>query len=204
VWRRRWNQAGPPAAEPALQVRIQAAVGRGFSYLAREQRADGSWAPLWFGNQHHPQEENPLYGTARVLLAYRDFDRLDSPQSRRALAYLADRQNRDGGWGGAACGGRPGSSTVEETALVVESLWAGRSVASLQTACMNGLGWLVQAVEEGRHAESSPIGFYFAKLWYYEALYPLIFTASALGQAVAGLQAGVDLQPTSTREPTNA
>jgi squalene-hopene/tetraprenyl-beta-curcumene cyclase len=35
-----------------------------------------------------------------------------------------------------------------------------------------------------RHREPSPIGLYFAKLWYYEKLYPLIFTVSALGQAL--------------------
>jgi squalene-hopene/tetraprenyl-beta-curcumene cyclase len=27
----------------------------------------------------------------------------------------------------------------------------------------------------------SPIGLYFAKLWYYEKLYPLIFTVASLG-----------------------
>ena len=40
---------------------------RGFVYLAQVQRADGSWLPLWFGNQHAPDDENPTYGTARVL-----------------------------------------------------------------------------------------------------------------------------------------
>ena len=36
---------------------------------------DGSWVPLWFGNQDHPQEENPVFGTARVLLAYHELGR---------------------------------------------------------------------------------------------------------------------------------
>jgi squalene-hopene/tetraprenyl-beta-curcumene cyclase len=31
--------------------------------------------------------------------------------------------------------------------------------------------------------EPSPIGFYFAKLWYFERLYPLIFTVAALRRA---------------------
>ncbi len=39
-------------------------------------------------------------------------------------------------------------------------------------------------MERNLHRECSPIGFYFAKLWYYERLYPLIFTVAALGQAV--------------------
>jgi squalene-hopene/tetraprenyl-beta-curcumene cyclase len=43
---------------------------------------------------------------------------------------------------------------------------------------------LLADVEVDRGREPSPIGFYFAKLWYYEKLYPLIFTVSALGQAL--------------------
>ena len=35
----------------------------------------------------------------------------------------------------------------------------------------------------GRSLPASPIGFYFAKLWYFEKLYPLIFTAGALARA---------------------
>ena len=46
------------------------AVEPGFDYLERIQRQDGSWVPLWFGNQDDPGEENPIYGTARVLLGY--------------------------------------------------------------------------------------------------------------------------------------
>ena len=46
---------------------------------------------------------------------------------------------------------------------------------------------LIEAVERQRYKVCSPIGFYFAKLWYHEELYPLIFTASALGRAVRTL-----------------
>jgi hypothetical protein len=46
-----------------------------------------------------------------------------------------------------------------------------------------GIQWLVAAVESDRWTEPSPIGFYFAKLWYHERLYPIIFTVAALGQA---------------------
>ena len=50
-------------------------------------------------------------------------------------------------------------------------------------ATQRGVAWLVDAVESGRFRDPSPIGFYFAKLWYYEKLYPLIFTVAALGRA---------------------
>jgi len=83
-------------------------------------------------------------------------------------------------------------SSVEETAVAVEALIsAGAGLASepvqddrVGAAGEAGLTWLVEAVESGRHREAGPIGFYFAKLWYYERLYPLVFTVSALGRAV--------------------
>jgi squalene-hopene/tetraprenyl-beta-curcumene cyclase len=34
-------------------------VHRGLAYLARQQRADGAWLPLWFGNQYAPEDANP-------------------------------------------------------------------------------------------------------------------------------------------------
>ena len=47
-----------------------------------------------------------------------------------------------------------------------------------------GLMWLVERSETGTLHEPAPIGFYFAKLWYYEKLYPLIFSVAALGRAL--------------------
>ena len=169
--------------------RLSRALTRGLSYLEREQRREGCWVPLWFGNQHHPQEENPLYGTAKVLLAYRDLQRLQTPPPQRGFEWLTSVQNSDGGWGGKAGrgNGQIGNSTVEETALAVEALISGGRRPSLQPAIKKGLHWLITAVLENRHQESSPIGFYFAKLWYYERLYPLVFTAAALGSAVRGM-----------------
>ena len=39
------------------------------------------------------------------------------------------------------------------------------------------------ATDGGLQAPSSPIGFYFAQLWYYEKLYLLIFAVEALARA---------------------
>ncbi len=169
------------------EARIHRATQKGFRYLARQQRPDGSWIPLWFGNQDDPQEENAVYGTAKVLQAYRDFGKLDTQPARRGVAWLQSVQNPDGGWGGGPACLEPDSdrsSSVEETALAVESLAQAQQDDASRAALDRGVDWLLDAVENDRHREASPIGFYFAKLWYYEKLYPLIFTVSALGRAL--------------------
>jgi squalene-hopene/tetraprenyl-beta-curcumene cyclase len=146
-------------------------------FLERQQRRDGSWLPLWFGNQYAPHDENPTYGTARVLAAYRDLDMINTEPARRGVAWLLSVQNADGGWGGAASV----ASSMEETALAVEVLLGAGS--NTEAAVNNGLAWLVEQVEAGGLYHPAPIGFYFAKLWYYEKLYPIIFTVAALGSA---------------------
>lgn len=178
-----WRGRLPQGRE--LDVAIDAALERALAFLARAQRADGSWLPLWFGNQYQPDESNPVFGTARVVAALRDLGRLENSATLAGLNYLARVQNRDGGWGGnGSASGSAGQSTVEETALATESLLtSGRSDAH-QTAASQGLAWLVESVETGRYRTAAPIGLYFAKLWYHEKLYPITFTLAALGQAV--------------------
>ena len=51
-----------------------------------------------------------------------------------------------------------------------------------------GIARLLEMIEKRRDETASPIGFYFARLWYYERLYPLIFSVSALGAATARLK----------------
>lgn len=168
--------------------RTETAMTRGLQYLARQQRPDGSWIPLWFGNQDNADETNPVYGTAKVLMAYRDLNLLATDAARRGLQWLRSAQNRDGGWGGGpAIQLRQGAgrfSSMEETALTVEALLVAAGEPEYDAVIAKGLRWLVEAVEQERHTETSPIGFYFAKLWYHEALYPLAFTVSALGRAL--------------------
>jgi squalene-hopene/tetraprenyl-beta-curcumene cyclase len=168
---RNWGGSGADT----VGVMIDGATPGGLRFLANQQRSDGSWLPLWFGNQHVKDDLNPVYGTSRVLAAYRDLVLTDSPECQRGVNYLLSAQNADGGWGG----DRDCPSSVEETALSVEVLVD----LAPGDAVERGVAWLVEAVESFRFREPSPIGFYFAKLWYYEKLYPIIFTVAALGRA---------------------
>ncbi len=171
-------------SSPENAERIDAAIRRGFRYLTRQQRVDGSWLPLWFGNQHCPDDENGVYGTARVLLAYHALNRQDAPEARRGRAWLIAQQNTDGGWGGLQ--GTP--STLEETALAIDALCIdgpGIDSSRVEEAWNRGLRWLLERVDDGTFRDPSPIGFYFAKLWYFEKLYPLVFSIGALRRALA-------------------
>ena len=149
----------------------------GFRFL-RRGRINDAWEPLWFGNQYAVSDRNPVYGTSRVVAAFRAAGRTHDRVSQEALDFLVRAQNSDGGWGGDV--GCP--SSVEETALAVEVLLSDPAESS-QLAADNGLLWLIERVENGTYREPTPIGFYFAKLWYFERLYPLIFTVAALRRA---------------------
>lgn len=181
--------------------KIDESIHRGLDYLARQQRPDGSWLPLWFGNQYRDGEENPVYGTARVLLAYRDLGLVETDPSQRGMQWLVRNVNSGGGWGGGPGGASEnaalGLSSVEETALAVEALLAARGNRAVHATLREGIHWLVQAIGKGQHRDSAPIGFYFAKLWYYERVYPLAFTVAALGQAIRHLP---PLSPTESEE----
>ena len=254
------------AVDDPLTNRLHDAMAKGLLFLEKAQRENGSWVPLWFGNQFGHDDENPVYGTARVLMFYREMldedSELNTPEVFRAAEWLAsvqhaasrpdqaqrssgslesddsslpeqrrsaprsglltepfvvpppggepvsgDPQNGDrrnppeggttnehsqsanplaphpsplthtGGWGGDA--GIP--PTVEETALAAEALLPFKMH---RKNAFDGIRWLISRVEDGSVSEPSPIGFYFARLWYFEELYPLIFAASALRRAV--------------------
>ena len=235
------------------------AVDRARAFLLKSQQGDGSWLPLWFGNQDRADESNPVYGTSRVLVAGAAV--LGQESVRRGCDYLISVQNEDGGWGGgpsvtswfASGGSRDASggelpqeknrviSSVEETALAVDALASvllaernqgtlggvesicggdgfdgaemiervfegstrvrvanhaeidansqserfdntGGGKSGLAVAIIRGVEFLIDSVEQERQHVAWPIGFYFAKLWYYERLYPLIFSATALGK----------------------
>jgi len=233
----------------AVAKRIPKAIGSGIAYLLKKQNSDGSWFPLWFGNQDSPKEENPIYGTSKIVTALCEVlhtntisneKNSDAEKNKKAydalsrgLKWIFENQNRDDGWGGGSSiqwslwaksdsfptkhmettskiAVRLGHSSIEETSLAVEGLSAAneficwlKSMAEgdqrladlaevkeltqlepiVNESVTKGIDWLKYAVCGGFHHQSWPIGFYFAKLWYHERLYPLIFAAAALTRA---------------------
>ncbi|MBI9019514.1 MAG: squalene--hopene cyclase [Phycisphaerae bacterium] len=174
-----WNQYMPDN----ISNRIAKATDKALNFLKNNQHRDGYWLALWFGNQFTPDETNPNYGTARVLLALADFrdksgvnDMIDG-----SLGWLLANQNSNGSFAGV----KGGPGTVEETAVVCQALGKlnDGDDEQIQDALDRGLSWLKTATADGQNFEPSPIGFYFAKLWYYEKLYPLIFSVAAFRQS---------------------
>jgi squalene-hopene/tetraprenyl-beta-curcumene cyclase len=173
-------------------------------YLARTRRADGSWPSLWFGNERAPGEENAVHGTSRVILGLADSGKAFEPPAAAALmasgaAWLIKAQHADGGWGGAP----RVPPSYEETALAVEGLAAaalsGRALpgvdpSALRAAVERGAAWLATRTSRAQMPPAAPIGFYFAKLWYYEDLYPLVFAAAAFGRARLLMGSGIWLR----------
>jgi len=163
-----------------LAQRIASASARCLAFLHAEQQRDGSWIPLWFGSQKTDDEENPLIGTTRVLRAFEVLAPLDSEATtaaERGLRWILENQDSTGGFG-ARRGIEP---SIEETALAIDALagWT-ESDPRMAAAITRATDWLEVATEGGTHFPAAPLGLYFAKLWYSEALYPLIFTVGAL------------------------
>jgi squalene-hopene/tetraprenyl-beta-curcumene cyclase len=178
---RAWSAWLPHLSEN-MKARVMSGIARGIEYLASAQRADGAWLPLWFGNEDAPDDENPIYGTAKVVIALRELEERGFPAAKAlrapAEAFLIGWQRDDGSWSGAEHGGQ---SSIEETALAVEALAGTSHVGPVN----RGATWLSARVQDGEWTKPAPIGFYFAKLWYYERLYPMIWTVGALGRVAA-------------------
>ncbi|HEX2970120.1 MAG TPA: prenyltransferase/squalene oxidase repeat-containing protein [Bacteroidales bacterium] len=152
---------------------LEKAVG----YLEKKQSTDGSWLPLWFGNQNTKEQTNPVYGTSKVCTYLNDCVSARCPGEvykdritlmiESAREYLLLQQNSDGSWGGE----KGIRGTIEETSLAICAL-SGHE----RDACLEGFEWLAKQTD----LKPAPIGLYFALLWYDEKLYPVIYYTEAL------------------------
>lgn len=164
-----------PETDAALKSRCERSIRLGIRFLRNVQRADGTWLPLWFGHQFNEDDENPLYGTSRVVRALATIGEQSSDACHRAVQWLLENQNDDGGWSAR----RGLESSVEETGLALDSLVDFKMA---RPAIDRAAQWLALRVNEGTVNRPTPIGFYFARLWYFEDLYPIIFAAAGLNR----------------------
>ena len=117
------------------------ALDRGVAYLLKEQEKDGSWYGRW--------GMNFIYGTWSVLCALNAAGIApDSPEIRRAVAWLISIQNPDGGWGEDASSYKidpafePGYSTASQTAWALLALMAVG--AADEPAVTRGINYLAR------------------------------------------------------------
>lgn len=181
----------------SLAEKMQGSIKRIAQFLQGVQHASGAWVPLWFGNESADYQQNPTYGTARVLLGLAQLGESllleNLSMVSQGVKFLVKIQNDDGGWGGDEAIG----SSMEETSLATDALAAilsvkalrgqpGIAVGQIEASVDGGTQWLIDRFSSSKEVKPSPIGLYFASLWYYEELYPWIFAVSAL-QRVANL-----------------
>jgi squalene-hopene/tetraprenyl-beta-curcumene cyclase len=210
AWRRDWRTDTSAEASRRwsfIDERAVRAIDTGWKYLEAHQAPDGSFIPMWFGNEHQPNQINPVYGTSQVLFAAAELERLGSNLTQRAARWLAAAQHANGGWGPPRATidyslGEDGHAarranevmsrfcTIEETSLATSALMPiAETNPAVAPTVSRGYAWLTGAVEQDAHRRPAIIGFSLAKLWYYERLYPLAFAAGALSRAVRSVEA---------------
>jgi len=160
-----------------FQRKIDRKVRKAIAYLKKAQHSDGSFLPLWFGNELTEHHQNPVYGTSIVLYGlselqdagYKGLDLM----IQKAIRFLAMTQHHRGGWGG----DKDVPPSIEETSLALRAMAA----CGKESLALRGADCLMEIIPENLDdIKATPIGLYFASLWYYEDMYPLVFACAAL------------------------
>jgi squalene cyclase len=163
--------------DAAFTKKLNKSLNRGIGYLKNTQKSDGSWLPLWFGNEHDTEHQNPVYGTSQVLIGLSKAKRAGIPGLEQMIeasaAFLLQVKNKDGSWGG----NKKLPPSIEETALAMRAL----SLCGHKSDLGNSINWLIDKLQEDK-VKASPIGLYFASLWYDEEMYPLVYGVGALNE----------------------
>ena len=164
------------------QSRCRKSIARMKSWLTKTMMDEGSWNPLWFGDQEATSkfrveglefkvEANPVYGAATII------DYMKTAGITLTLApkdFLLKCQNPDGGWGG----NRGVPSKVTLTAKAIGALRHFRP--ETDEAIRRAVDYLYARYETGTLYSREPIGLYFSRLWYSEDLYNPIYLLTAL------------------------
>ena len=120
-------------------------VERGYQFLRGQQEANGSWFGRWGVNY--------IYGTGTVLPGLRAIgENMSRPYIRKAVSWLLDRQNTEGGWG-ESCGSYVdpalhgvGPSTASQTAWAMLGLIAGGEAS--HPATRKGAEYLISTQQD--------------------------------------------------------
>ncbi|HEX4862422.1 MAG TPA: squalene--hopene cyclase [Acidimicrobiales bacterium] len=184
------------ASEPGVAPEV---INRGVAWLWGQQEQDGSWFGRWGVNY--------VYGTGAAVPALIDAgaDRSD-PRIRRAVRWLEEHQNADGGWGedlrsyvDEAWRGR-GESTASQTAWGLLALIAAGDAGG--DAARRGIQWLIDhQTGEGGWDEPWFTGTGFP--WDFSInyhLYRLVWPVMALGRYVRCVHASREARGESAAE----
>lgn len=158
-----------------LREKCRSSMLQMLKWMKKIQATDGSWTPLWFGDQDAKDERSPVYATAMTVEYLADSE---EPMAREmalsGLNYILSTQNADGGWGGA----KDVSSKITLTARALSAL---ASYSQIETEPMKrAFDFLYQKYQTGKLYQREPIGLYFSRLWYSEELYNITFVLNAL------------------------
>ena len=165
-----------------ISLNIKPSMRRALDYLQKTQDPKGCWIPLWFGNESAPNKQNPVYGTSKVLSHLASIPQTNTDILDKAVSWLISVQNKNGSWSG----NYNINPSIEETAVAVDALaeiYKNKRLPpnpNLIKSISLGTDWLCAKTKNGTSFPAAPIGLYFAQLWYYENLYPVIFTLAAL------------------------
>lgn len=170
------------ALPDSLKSRCRKSITRMRSWLDKTMTDEGSWNPLWFGDQDATSqfrveglefrvEANPVYGAATII------DYMKTAGITLTLDvkdFLLKCQNPDGGWGG----NRGVPSKVTLTAKAIGAL--RHFLPETDEAIRRAVDYLYARYETGTLYSREPIGLYFSRLWYSEDLYNPIYILTAL------------------------
>ncbi|MDH6314053.1 prenyltransferase beta subunit [Parabacteroides sp. PFB2-10] len=166
-----WMEALPDG----LQRRCKASMRKMLKWMRQIQAADGSWTPLWFGDQDAGDERSPVYATAMTVeYLSGSQEPVAHEMAQKGMMYLLATQNADGGWGGA----REVPSKVTLTARALSALTSFPDADA--TAMDRAYLYLCRMYQAGELFRAEPIGLYFSRLWYSEEMYNITFVLNAL------------------------
>ncbi len=159
-----------PMLPADLKKRIEKAKQKILAYLKNKQQQDGSFVPLWFGDQTASRGGlAPIYGSAVVL---EHLAGTEAPFLAATVQFLLQHQHPSGGWGNPA---EDGCDYVLFTARCIRAL---QPYHEAHAAIIRAKTFLQPFLENPATIPLEPIGLYFAHLWYSEKLYAPIFLAA--------------------------